>query len=359
MADDILKGSIECISCAVVGPLETMARQYGAAVFERGRIPAITLLGTFGGIWAVGIPLVVLTGDAGPKQVMLGLVRLVVAATVLGTAGYWFYWVWDVAFSALGGLAQTALSDEAAKLGSGTGLKDLARGIEMVMRRVLAVAGALYTQTGLTTLHLMLAAFLLMATFFFLLVFYLGQITTALFRILAITVVAPWLILAGAFKSTSGMLVGGLKTVMASIFVVAVGTAGIGFTAFVMELVLVNTPVGPGGFDVMRMPGFAWSSDFYLVLLVGLLGIAWQWEAATIASGIAGVFLNSVGPALFAAGATWIFTAPMRASGRMLGSGAKKAGSVLGDKAMEWGGERLSTAGSRMAEYLRARGLTS
>ncbi len=354
----------ECISCVLVGDLIEKIEQYGLDVFNASMVPAQWLLATAVGVWAAGILLLAIAGEIHPRDVIKGMFAIFAVSTFLSAAGWWFEYFFDTVNQLITGLSVMALNQK----GSLTGpelhgdFADLARAIEMESRKVWMVARAMMTEGGVMHLHITIAGVALLIPFFFVFALYLGQLSVAWFRIAAVTVLSPWLAICGAFKSTRPFMSAGLKTMFSSVLVVVIATVGMALILYIFGETFSKLPVSGDQVIVTDMSEFAWSDRYWMVILIGWLGIAWQWEAATIASGIGGVFLNSVGPALFAAGVTATAALPFKLGALPL----QVAGNRLGNKATDAGidgtrraaGKAWNAAAggmSKMAQYNQAR----
>jgi len=296
---------IDCISCLVITPFMNTGKAYATKAFEQSIEPVLAIFAIMAGIWAISMVIQLAVTEKSPQDLLVGFVSIGLVAAFLSQADLFIYWIFDTSLQFLHGLSTLALTEVPYQpITSENPLEGLAASIEHEIRFVISVAIAIIRDASFYNLDLIVGGTGLLAPFFFVLALYLGQLSVAVFRIVAITALGAWLCAFIPFKPLRSMTWGALKTIATSILVMATSTIGIGIMVFVVHQSLQYNPTSESGIDPGKAADFVFSDRYWLILLVGWLGVAYQWEAASIASAIGGVFMNSVGPALFAAGTT-------------------------------------------------------
>ncbi len=361
----------ECSPCVVGEMMGELADKYAEEIFNivlSGSVPLFIVLSM---IWAAYIVAKLLVADGTPLELLVGIGYIMAAGVFLTDDSYWFNWIYETTIDVLVKLSRAALiltdrtpstyrGDTATLKGALGSIIDAAY---VSVRVFLDVAGAQLDQGGWTAMKVWTSGVVMMISLVIMLAMYLGQLGTAVFRIVAITAIGPLLIVAWAFKSSRSVATGAIKHMAASVLIMTIASIGMGLTGYFFEGMIsilpaepASVPGGKSNINVSALSDFAFGWKFIAIVLMAWLSIAFQWEAGTLGAGLLGVFLNSAGPAIFAAGAVFAATAPLKAlrGAQQLGNDAKAVGKGVGG--VVGAGKSIIQAGSKMDQYLKAFG---
>jgi hypothetical protein len=245
--------------------------------------------------------------------------------------------IYSVALSMMGSAASVALQvgDQdtfiMAASGSiplGEGMTSLVQTAEKGVTDVFRMAGTMSRTSTLTNLMPTLYALVLVVPYFLVLIVYFSQVVVAIFRIMMLATLSPYLMLGFGFGWGRDMMKAGLRTLISAFMVLFGATAALA----VMLYGVKQLDIGAATEESVRAMASIDNPTFLLAVAMGWLGTAFMTEATGMANSIAGSSLTNT--------ATGVITAGVTASAIALK--ANPVSQFLGNAARDLGGQAIS-----------------
>ena len=331
MADNIT--SNECFLC---GPFEVYAKltadfaQNSSVALEA---PMEVLFMSCVGLWVVVSGLRLALMMAGPKDIMKEFVFVFISAAILqGYGPDLVTKIFDTAIKIMSGSAAAAFTATGIETDvemTGSSINELGililhaeKGVGAVLEVAVAMTDTLNPAKFVAGV---IVAILMILPYVILLVTYFSQVVVAVFRLMMISIFAPFLFLAFGFNWGREMAKAGAKAVLSSVMVlfactVALSLAFYGVNIFFEDF--VGTGHSAGDIAVLTSP------KLITIIVLGWLGTALMTEATSIANSITGSLLTNTAAGIMTAGITGsaLAAASLAAKASPLGMAAGLAG---------------------------------
>lgn len=362
---------LKCGPCAVGEIIGELSDRYAKTIFEKVRPSAVSLFAILAVIWGVYMTFYMILDNGTPLEFLKGVGFIMAASVFLSTDQYWNEWIYSSTIALMVKLSIVVVNvtdsvipvDVQEATNFKTALVQMIAAMTRQVELFFDLGLALIKQGGIYSLSVLGAGIVMLLSLALMMAMYLGQLGVCIFRIVAITAIGPLVITAWAFKSTRGLATGAIKHIAASVLIMTLASVGMGLTGYFFEGILTLIPMeaaalsdGHAEIDVSEMAKFPWGWKFIAVIMTTWLAIAYQWEAGSLGAGLLGVFLNSAGPAIFAAGTVAAAALPLKAirGGKNLANDAKTLGK--GAENVWNAGKGVGRGMSKMAQYMAAVG---
>lgn len=193
-----------CITCELYARLDNVAVEFARAGFAALETPVSRLFGSILALWMVwqiGIKALV-TGDFELRPFVKQLFFMIVTAAVLESLHLYWDWVFDTARSTTSGLAQVLVNPIAGQAGD-VSILGLLDAVETEVKHVGDNVRAMVDDAG-WRLWRPLAGLLLMVPFFFVWAIFLAYVLEGLFKLMAVSALAPLFIAIAPFQPLRG-----------------------------------------------------------------------------------------------------------------------------------------------------------
>jgi hypothetical protein len=231
---------------------------------------------------------------------------------------YWD-WVYQPTYDAMNQLATSLV----VKSSTGIDVRSLSGMLGSVEERifnVLKIVALLWKDGGLTNIGMIFAAVILSLPYLFVWGIFMAFVLEGVFKLLAITSVAPLLIVAAAFPPTRGFATSGMRIVLGGVLTVIFAAVAMGFTLSVLDTFINKLPMTGGSFTGGTAE-WVQSPQYWAAIILGFVSALFHLKAATLASNISGA---SDGPGAAAA----VVAGGMSAFAAVKGFAVKKGGDV-------------------------------
>src|SRR5260221_4379792 len=188
--------------------------------------------------------------------------------------------------------------------------------VEARILKMVVICKTIWEEGGFTALGLIVAAAILALPFLFVWGIFMAFVLEGVFKLLAITAVAPLLVVCAAFQPTRGFAISGARVVLGGILTVVLAAVAMGFTLSVLDIFIAKMPVGPSGFTT-GIKEWVLSKDYWAAFILGFVSVLFHLKAATLASNISGA---SDGPGAAAAVVAGGTVAPAAGNGAGIGA---------------------------------------
>ncbi|NMM46490.1 hypothetical protein HH303_18510 [Rhodospirillaceae bacterium KN72] len=259
------------------------------------------------GVWVVikGIKLSI--GKENPLAIAQEFIFVIVASVLLGGQGPGLVnMIYQASLKMMGAAASVALlvgqtnGDSIEAGGSlGAGMEALVTAAEHGLLQIIYMAWDVAGEWSITNPLMILAALLLLLPYCIVLVVYFSHVVIAIFRIMMLSALSPYMMLGFGFGWGREMAVKGIKTVISSFMVLFGATAALA----VMLYGVTALNVGAEGADVGDWASIS-NPDFILAVALGWMGTAFMTEATGIANSITESALTNTGAGIITAGAS-------------------------------------------------------
>ena len=321
-----------CVSCFIFENLERTAESYAFDVFDVLAPWTRDLFAVFVGLWiAWQMFRMMWFGNSDLKQLGFQFLGFVFISALLETTAFYFDWFYYPLKEATSGLTQMVVSVPSVGV-SDTSYRGLLTTVEHELYRVLEFSSAILSSAGTFDIYIPLVLVLFILPFVVVWAIFLAFLAEGLFKLLAVTVVGPLLIVAAGFKPTRGFAMSGIRIALNGVLTVAFAGVAMGFTLAILQQMISRIPFDANGNMMIGADDFLFSSDFFGLFIVGLISVLFHLKAATIASNISGA-MDGPGAAASVAAAGTALAGGMAgvagAAGRkVLGAGAGTAGAA-------------------------------
>ena len=307
----------DCLSCGLFLALDGVATAYGRHAFDTLAPIVRRAFSAFVGLW-FAYQLVFNGLYRGELSFQTLIPKLCLFALLhAGLASSEFYWsyFYEPMRLTTSEIAQLVVSRPSGEIADPT-FTGLLKIVEEQVRRVIALAWAVVTDTGVFTLHLAIGGLALMIPYLFVWGIFLAFMLEGVFKLLAVTVLAPLAIVAAGFGPTRGFAVSALRISIGGALTVICASVAMGFTVAILRFYTAPPiiPVDAAGQIKVSAADFVFGPGYLAILLLGFISILFHLKAATLAATISGA-IDSAGAASTVLG-----------TGMALVSAAKSAG---------------------------------
>jgi len=320
----------DCNSCQIFSALDALAQGYGRDAFE-AIAPATKLaFDAFVGAWVAWVLIyhAIIRGDLAFQMLVPRLMVFTLCTAALNSVDLYWEWLYQPTYDAMNQVATTLV----VKSSTGIDVRDLSGMLGVVetqIVRVLAITRVIWSDAGLTGIGLIFAALVLAIPFVFVWGIFLAFVLEGVFKLLAITAIAPLLIAAAAFQSTRGFAISGARIVLGGVLTVVFAAVAMGFTLTVLDQFLSKIPFGQDGISA-SMKDWVLSPDYWGTFLLGFISILFHLKAATLAANISGASDGPGAAAAVVAGGMTALAAVKGATMKMADAGRDRIGRAAG-----------------------------
>lgn len=304
----------DCFTCNIVSSYVDLANVFTQDLGEALIGPMWLLFLALVGVWVVMRGLQLGMGQTTMADVAKEFLYVLIAGFLLAGQGPELVeTVFTVSLSMMGSAASVALavggnSDVIVPAAAGpggtipldTGMVALVQAAEDGVGEVFELAKRIMKSTTMMDWTPAIYGLLLMVPYFMVLVVYFAQIVIAIFRIMMLATLSPFLMLGFAFNWGRDMTKSAFRT-MISAFLVLFGA-----TAALAVMLYGVTSLGIGGMadESIRDMASITNQKFLLAMAMGIMGTAFMTEATGMANSIAGSSLTNTSAGVITAGAT-------------------------------------------------------
>lgn len=326
-----------CFSCGAVTLYSAQAAGYAEKLTDALQTPMLLLMGSLGGLWIVieGIKLGLQKTDVG--SVAQAIVTFMFASAFLALGGPMIQGIYTGSLDVMGNIASVAFRVGGGALESTgqTGVVALVANAELAVKAVLEAAQRISWKGTLTNPLPWLYGLLIALPYIVLAVLYMAQITIGIFRVMMVATFSPLLILCTGFKVSMPIAISGLRTLMASMFVVFGCTIAVSMIIYGVTSLDIATGVNANEqYDDSLLA----NGKILMAIALGWLGSALMFEATGIANSMAQVALGNSGAATMAGGLLGSGAAALRAANpATMGRRFLGASEALGSEMSGWG----------------------
>lgn len=326
-----------------------LAEDFTARLAEALSGPIEVLFAALVGLWVVIAGYKLIMRPSAVPDLIQEFFFILIAAALLGTQGSdLISAAYEAALSVMAGASATAfaLIGTAPPAGDYEGFALLMAAVEDAVKAVIDVSVALFEAGGAWRPLPWLAAIALIVPFLMLLYLYFAKVIVAIFRVLMIAILSPFLLMAFAFNWGRPMAVAGLRAVMSAVIVLFAATAAVSLAIYGISALSILQD----DFDHGSASDFASvdNADLVLAILLALLGTALMTEGVGLANSITGSMFSNTASAIIAGGLTAATVGALRHNPATWASRAGEAANALGGHVDAWRG-----AGDRVADLVR------
>jgi len=315
-----------CLTCEMFDQFDQLAQGYGRDAFEVIAPAAKLAFNAYVGVWVAWVLIFqgIIRAELNVSTLVPRLLTITLCSIALNGVDLYWDWVYQPTYDAMNQLA-TAL---VVKSSTGIDVRTLSGMLGSVEQRIWTVLGIvvlLWKDGGLTNVGMIFAAIILSLPYLFVWGIFMAFVLEGVFKLLAITSVAPLLIVAAAFPPTRGFATSGLRIVLGGVLTVLFAAVAMGFTLSVLDTFMSKQPMTGGSFtgDTAK---WVQSKDYWAAIILGFVSVLFHLKAATLASNISGA---SDGPGAAAA----VVAGGMSAFAAVKGFALKKSGDVASNAA--------------------------
>lgn len=319
----------DCVTCGLFGQLDALSMRYGRETFEALLPGAREAFGSFIGIW-FAYQLVykgIFRGELSFQLLLPRLALFFALQACLWSADLYWDYVYLPLKATTSALSQAVVAPAGADFIQDRSFNGLLQTVETQVRKVIELAWALTKDAGITSLHLALGGLVLIIPYLFVWCIFLAFLLEGVFKLLAITALAPLAIIAAGFGPTRSFTVSAVRVLLGGALTVVFASVAMGFTVAVLRYYTEPgiIPRNADGTFAMGAGAFVFSAQYLALFILGFISILFHLKAATLAANISGA-LDSPGAAAAVIGAGWSLVAAAKSGGlSMLGRAAKMA----------------------------------
>lgn len=317
-----------CTSCAIYHNLDQLSKTYGREVFDAITPQCHKLFTAFLAVWLLwqlGVNWLY-RGEINKEETFKTfLVFLLVGLFLKGSGYYWDYF-YEPVNEVITKLTQAVIT-VSGHAGGGS-IKRMLEVVENELSRIFDLQKMISADASWYQVPTMIGGLILCLPYVFIWGIFLAYTLEGIFKLLAVTALAPLLIVCAAFPSSRSFTYAAGRIILNGGLTVVFAGVAMGFTLSVLKHYIATIPMNEGG---MGAGAAAWvfSKDYWHLFLIEFISILFHLKASTIASNISGSSDGPgaagvvVGTALLAVGAAK--NAGVRGGGKLAeisGSGA-------------------------------------
>lgn len=284
---------MDCTTCSVFEAFVSNSSSFVDQMVSDVQGPMTALLIAMAGVWIVWLGLQITMGALDAPHTIKQLVFFVLGFGVFMGVDTITATVFDTAISVLGGLSASITGFS----GEGTsGISSLLMAVETEISKVITIVSIFVGEpSGVwgTVAFVMRAIYgiALLIPFGLLLVLFLSQTATCLFRIALICGLSPFVVAMSAFPFGAGLFAQAIRTLIGAITTMLAVTLVFSLVTKCFDILQIGgeSSLSPDEFASLA------SGPYLLALLMGWLGCALMSEAISVAGSVAGAMLGSVG----------------------------------------------------------------
>lgn len=343
-----------CYTCGIFSQLDQLATTYGQDVFNALAPSVREAFSAFLGLYFAWQFLFrcLYRADLTVQQVVPKLFLFCVVDLALKGSGLYWDFFYTPVRETMSGLAQIMVVPAGADNITDTSIAGLLHTVETQVRRVINLGIGMMEDGGITHLAEVVTGIILCIPYVFVWGIFMAFMLEGIFKLLAITALAPLAIVAAAFDTTRGFAISAFRMVLNGVLTVVFAAVAMGFTISILRsYTALPNLLDANGNLIGKAGDFYDNGNYWAIFLLGFISILFHLKAATLAANISGA---SDGPGAAAAvvGAgmatlAWAkgaATSPLRRYGGKLwdkadaaiGDGAKSGGSKLAEQIANW-----------------------
>jgi hypothetical protein len=310
-----------CLTCDMFDQFDQLAQGYGRDAFEVIAPAAKLAFNAYVGVWIAWVLIFqgMIRAELSIQILVPRILTITLCSIALNGVDLYWDWVYQPTYDAMNQLATSLV----VKSSTGIDVRSLSGMLGSVEERifnVLKIVALLWKDGGLTNIGMIFAAVILSLPYLFVWGIFMAFVLEGVFKLLAVTSVAPLLIVAAAFPPTRGFATSGTRIVLGGVLTVIFAAVAMGFTLSVLDTFINKLPMTGGSFtgDTAK---WVQSKEYWAAIILGFVSVLFHLKAATLASNISGA---SDGPGAAAA----VVAGGMSAFAAVKGFAVKKGGDV-------------------------------
>lgn len=313
-----------CITCGMFDQFDQLAQGYGRDAFEVIAPAAKLAFNAYVGVWIAWVLIFqgIIRAELSVQTLVPRILTITLCSIALNGVDLYWEWIYQPTYDAMNQLATALVVKSSTGIDVRT-LSGMLGTVEAQIGKFLEICSLLWEDGGITNIGMIFAAVILSLPYLFVWGIFMAFVLEGVFKLLAITSVAPLLIVAAAFPPTRGFATSGMRIVLGGVLTVVFAAVAMGFTLSVLATFLTKVPMTAGHFtggaggvsEWVRSPGY-WAA-----FILGFVSVLFHLKAATLASNISGA---SDGPGAAAA----VVAGGMSAFAAVKAFGMKKTGDV-------------------------------
>jgi hypothetical protein len=287
-----------CLTCGMFDLFDQLAQGYARDAFNVIAPSAKLAFNAYVGAWIAWtfIYNAMIRGDLSIQMIVPRIMIITLCSVALNSVDLYWQWIYQPAYDAMNQLSTTLVVKSSTGLDVST-LSGMLGTVEERILKLLTICGSIWSEGGLTSIGLIFAAVILSLPYLFVWGIFMAFVLEGVFKLLAITAVAPLLVVCAAFQPTRGFAISGARIVLGGIMTVVFAAVAMGFTLSVLDTFIAKMPIGPDGFRV-DISQWVLSPEYWAAFILGFVSVLFHLKAATLASNISGA---SDGPGAAAA----------------------------------------------------------
>lgn len=318
---------MSCTSCAIYHNLDQLSKSYGREVFDAIAPQCSKVFTAFLALWLIWQLINWLyRADINKEETFKTfLVFLLVGLFLKGSGYYWDYF-YEPAYEVISKLTQAVI--KVSGHASGGTIKSMLEVVENELSRIFDLQKMISADASWYQVPTMMGGLVICLPYVFIWGIFLAYTLEGIFKLLAVTALAPIFIVCAAFPSTRSFTYTAGRIVLNGGLTVVFAGVAMGFTLSVLKHYLTTVPMSETG---MGPGAAAWvfSTNYWHLFLIGFISVLFHLKASTIAANISGssdgpgAAAVVVGAAMLAAGAS------KKAGGKLAGLSGSGADAVL------------------------------
>jgi hypothetical protein len=319
-----------CLTCGMFDLFDQLAQGYARDAFNVIAPSAKVAFNAYVGAWIAWtfIYNAMIRGDLSIQMIVPRIMIITLCSVALNGAELYWEWIYQPAYDAMNQLATALVVKSSTGLDVRT-LSGMLGTVEERILKMLVICKTIWEEGGFTAIGLIVAAAILALPYLFVWGIFMAFVLEGVFKLLAITAVAPLLVICAAFQPTRGFAISGARVVLGGILTVVFAAVAMGFTLSVLDIFIAKMPVGPSGFTT-GIKEWVLSRDYWAAFILGFVSVLFHLKAATLASNISGASDGPGAAAAVVAGGVSALAAVKAAGIGAFGSGKNLAQDAAG-----------------------------
>jgi hypothetical protein len=278
----------DCLTCGMFDLFDQLAQGYARDAFSVIAPSAKVAFNAYVGAWIAWTFLynTMVRGDLSIQLIVPRIMIITLCSVALDGGDLYWEWIYQPAYDAMNQLATALIVKSSTGLDVRT-LSGMLGSVEERILRMLLICKTIWEEGGFTALGLIVAAAILALPYLFVWGIFMAFVLEGTFKLLAITAVAPLLVICAAFQPTRGFAISGARIVLGGVMTVIFAAVAMGFTLSVLDTCIEKMPMGPDGFKV-DISQWVLSKDYWGAFILGFVSVLFHLKAATLAANIAG-----------------------------------------------------------------------
>lgn len=332
----------ECYACGVFVTLDELSLNFAKEAFDASRGTVAVWLQGFLGLWlAVFFVRMIVEGNAKWQDALWRLAGCLVAFLFLNSGTLWMDWV---VFPVRDATVSVGVKIATVSGGAvGNNFEELIAQVEKEIFAVQELAEAAKQSASIfDAVSINIAALIILIPFMMAWALFIGFLLEAIFKFVAITAIAPFVVAAAVFPITRGFAKDSIRVFLSGATGILFMGAAMGFTISVMQE-YVGGFVGDANEPAPDLSQFFFSPEYWQLFAVGFLSVLFHLAARQMATAVAGVADSQVvSQALLAGSAAGASVGgrAARAAGLKANAGLGAGASAVANRVTKgaWGG---------------------